>query len=100
MRSPSLERSDREMVLSARRSPWFPAFLAMISLAVPLLVAAAEVKDAEDELKKAINASDLDAADRAIAKLRDAGGAAAEKALIGLAQKIPAGAEGTYWRLV
>ncbi|HVY60245.1 MAG TPA: hypothetical protein VHF22_01275 [Planctomycetota bacterium] len=88
------------MVFSARRSPWFPAFLALISLALPLLVIAAEVKDAEEDLKKAINASDLDAADRAIAKLRDAGGTAAEKALVGLAQKIPAGSEATYWRLV
>lgn len=74
--------------------------LLLLAISVPLLAAGPEVKEAEDELKKAINGSDLEAADRAIAKLRAAGGAPAVKTLVGIAQKIPAGQESTYWRLV
>ncbi len=85
----------------------FPrAFAALAALAAfiaaPLALAAPanELKEAEEELKKAINASDLEGADRAIAKLRVAGGSDAVKLLLGYATRIPAGAEGTYWRIV
>jgi hypothetical protein len=69
---------------------------------VPILAAppGSDVKEAEDELKKAINASDADATDLAVAKLRTAGGRDASKALTGMALKLPTGQDAIYWKLV
>lgn len=95
----------RPSSIAPARSSSFPrafaALAAVLALAAPLAASpASEIKEAEEELKKAINASDLDGADRAIAKLRVAGGADAVKLLLGISQKIPPGSEGAYWRLV
>lgn len=77
------------------------ASLLALAVAAPLFAAPApEVKEAEDALRKAINAADLDAADRAIAKLRSIGGKDGVGALLDLAKRLPPGHETAYWRLV
>jgi hypothetical protein len=76
------------------------ALLALVAGAPLLALAADEVKGAEEELKRAVNAADEPGVHKAIAKLREIGGRDAAKSMIGLAQKIPPGNETAYWALV
>src|SRR5205085_8129798 len=101
------DRKEPRRMRPLERTPRSRSILALAATAIMLAVAAplaaapsADVKAAEEELKKSINGSDLEGADKAIAKLRQLGGEDAVKSLIGLAQKMPAGQESTYWRLV
>jgi hypothetical protein len=75
--------------------------VAVALIAAPLVASpAADLKTLEDDLRKAINLADLEGVDQVVAKIRAGGGADGVKLLIKIAEKVPPGAENTYWRLV
>jgi hypothetical protein len=71
-----------------------------LAFALGALAASSDIKGIESDLKKALEAKDFGALDRAIQALRTAGGEDAVKLLVRTAQKMPQGEDLLYWRLL
>lgn len=68
--------------------------------ALATLVAAGELREQEQALKRAIEKKDLNELDRVIQQLRAAGGEEAVKVLVGIAKRIPPGENLLYWHVL
>lgn len=79
-----------------------PALAALVAVALAMAAltvrASADLKPAEAELKKAIEAKDFAALDKVIQTIRGIGGEEAARVLVKTAQRIPPGEDLLYWR--